>query len=71
MLHTTRTHVNQGDSRILMVKSQIDTLTPGFSFDHTLCYKYSNGSYEPILNIYISRGFQWYKKLFNPMNFDP
>ncbi len=46
-------------------------MTPNFSFGHNLCYKYSNGSCKPILNIYISRDFQWYKEVFNPMNFDP
>jgi hypothetical protein len=33
--------------------------------------KYSNGSYEPILDIYVLIMFQWYKELFNPMDFDP
>jgi hypothetical protein len=54
-----------------MVGSQIDTLTPGLSFCYTLCFKYSNGMCEPILDIYVLINFQWYKELFNPMNFDP
>ncbi len=54
-----------------MVRSQIGSLTFGFSFDHTLCFKFLNGSCELILNIYIPRAFQWYKKLFNLMNFNP
>jgi hypothetical protein len=54
-----------------MVKSQIDILTFDPCFDHNLCCKYSNGSCKPILDIYISRIFQWYKKKFNPMNFYP
>jgi len=54
-----------------MVKNQINILTPSPSFGHNLCCKYSNGSCEPILNIKVSRVFQWYKKLFNLMNFDP
>jgi hypothetical protein len=41
------------------------------SFDHNLCYIYPNGSCEPILNIFVLRAFQWYKKLFNPMGFYP
>jgi hypothetical protein len=53
-----------------MVKSQIGTLTPDFSSGHNLCYKYWNVSYKPILDIYISRYFQWYKNLFSPMSFD-
>jgi hypothetical protein len=28
------------------------------------------GHVEPILNIYISKAFQWYKELFHPMSFD-
>jgi hypothetical protein len=51
MLHVTYTQGNQGDSRILVVKSQIDNLTPDFSFGHNLCFKYPNGSCEPILDI--------------------
>ncbi len=35
------------------------------------CVKYSNGSCEPIFNIYISRAFHWYKELFDPISFDP
>ncbi len=30
----------------------------------------SNG-WKPILDIYVSRAFQWYKELFNPLSFDP
>jgi hypothetical protein len=26
---------------------------------------------QHILNIYVSKKFQWYKELFNPMSFDP
>jgi hypothetical protein len=54
-----------------MVNSQIDDLTPGLSFGHNLYFKYLNGSCEPILDINVSRTFQWYKELFNPMNFVP
>jgi hypothetical protein len=71
MWHATCTQVNKGDSQLLMVGSQIGNLTPDPFFGHNLCFKYLNGSYEPILNIYILRAFQWYKELFNPMNFDP
>jgi hypothetical protein len=71
MWHATCMHVFQGDSRLLMVRNQIGTLTFNTSFGHNLCFKYSNGSRKPILNIYISRNFQRYKEIFNPMNFDP
>jgi hypothetical protein len=49
--HATFTHIFPNDFRLLVVRSQIDTLTFGFSFGHNLCFKYSNGSCEPILNI--------------------
>jgi len=70
MWHTSYTHIIQGNSWLLMVESQIDILTLGFFFDHNLCYKYSSGSYKPILNIYIFKENQWYKKFLNPMSFD-
>jgi hypothetical protein len=70
-LHTICRHVIQSNSWLLMVKSQIDTLIPNPSFSHNLCFKYSNGSCKPILDIYAFGIFQWYKKVFNIMNFDP
>jgi hypothetical protein len=69
MWHVTCTQVNQGDSWRLVVGSQIRILTPGPSFGHNLCFKYSNESCEPILDIYALRDFQWCKELFNLMNF--
>jgi len=39
-----------------VVRSQINNLTPGPSFSHDLCFKYPNGSCEPIL---------MFQKLFN------
>jgi len=54
-----------------MVRSQIGSLTPNLSFGQNLYFKYPNGSYEPILNIYVPKDFQCYKELFNPMSFDP
>jgi hypothetical protein len=71
MWHATCTQVNQGDFWLLVVGSQIGTLTPDPSFGHNLCFKYPNGSCEPILDIYILRTFQWYNEIFNPMSFDP
>jgi hypothetical protein len=43
MWHTTFTQINQGDSRVLVVESQIGNLTPSLSFGHNLCFKYENG----------------------------
>jgi len=51
MLHDTYTQGNQGDSRLLVVRSQIVNLTPGPSFGHNLCFKCPNWSCEPILDI--------------------
>jgi hypothetical protein len=70
MWHATYKHVIQGDSRLLMVGSQIDTLILNPSFGHNLCCNYSNGSCKPILNIYVLKSFLWYKEFFNPMSFD-
>jgi hypothetical protein len=59
------------DSQLLVVGGQIANLTPNLSFCYNLCVKCPNGSGKPILDIYVPRVFQWYKKLCNPMGFDP
>ncbi len=51
MWHVTYKSVNQGDSWLLVVGNQIGNLTPSPSFGHNLCFRYPNGSCEPILNI--------------------
>jgi hypothetical protein len=71
MWHTTCMQVNRGDSWLLVVGSQIANLTTGPFFGHNIYFKYPNGSCKPILDINVSRAFQWYKELFNIMNFDP
>ncbi len=71
MSHATCTLGNWGDSRLLVVGSQIVNLTLDPSFGHNLCLKCPNGSCKPILDIYVLRDFQWYKELFNPLSFDP
>jgi hypothetical protein len=70
MLHATFTQGNRVDSWLLMVWNQTANLTPGHSFGHNLYFRCPNGSCEPILDIYVLITFQWYKKLFNPLNFD-
>jgi hypothetical protein len=55
--HSTCTHRGWVDSRLLVVGSQIASLTPGLSFDHNLCCTCPNGSYEAILDICTSRPF--------------
>jgi hypothetical protein len=71
MSNATYTQGNQGDFWLLMVKSQIANFTLSPSFGHNLCVKCSNGSSEPILDIYVPRAFQWYKEFFNLIGFDP
>ncbi len=71
MLHVTFTQGNRDDSWLLVVESQIANLTFNPSFNHNLCFKCPNESCESILDIYVLRSFQWYKKLFNPLSFDP
>jgi len=71
MWHATCTQINEGNSWLLVVKSQIGTLTPSLSFSNNLCFNYSNESCKPIFDIFISRSFQWYKELFNLMIFGP
>ncbi len=71
MWHFTYKQGNQGNSRLLIEGNQIDNLTFGPSFDHNLCFKYRNGSCEPILDMSILRAFQLHKEFFNPMSFDP
>jgi hypothetical protein len=53
-----------------VVRNQIGNLIPNPSFDHNLYFKCPNGSWEPILDIYVLRAFQWYKEIFNPISFD-
>jgi hypothetical protein len=71
MWHATYMQINQGYSRLLVVMSQIGSLTIGPSFGQNLCFKYPNGSCKPILDIYVSRTFQLCKELFNPMSLVP
>jgi hypothetical protein len=71
MGHATCTQGNRGDYWLLVVGSQTTNLTLGHSFGHNLCFRYPNGSCDPILDIYVLRAFQWYKELLNPMGFDP
>jgi hypothetical protein len=71
MSHALCRQVNWVDSWLLVVGSQIDSLTPGPSFTHNLCFRCPNEQCEPILDIYTPRTFQCYKELFQPWSFDP
>jgi len=69
--HSTCTHWGQVDSQLLMVGSQIGSLTFDLSFCHNLCCRCPNGPYEPILDIYTLIAFQWYKEHLRARCFDP
>jgi len=69
--HSTCTHSDRIDSRLLVVGSQTASLAPDPSFNHNLCWRCPNGSCEVILDIYTSRPFQQYKKHLNARCFDP
>jgi hypothetical protein len=71
MLHVVYTQVNRVDSQLFLVRSQIGNLTHGPSFGHNLCFRCPNEQCEPILDIYVSRAFQWYKKRHKPLSFNP
>jgi hypothetical protein len=71
MSHATCTQGNWGKSWLLVVGNQIGNLTLDPSFGYNLCFKCPNGSCESILDNYVPRAFQWYKKLLHPMSFDP
>jgi hypothetical protein len=59
------------DSRLLVVGSQIASLTPGPSFAHNLGDRCPNGQCEAIFDIYASRPFQWYQEHLNARWFGP
>jgi hypothetical protein len=70
MSHATYTRGDRVNSRLLVVGSQTVNLIFDLSFGHNLCFRCSNGS-KPILNIFVSISFQWYKEPFEPMGFTP
>ncbi len=75
MWHVVCSQVFWVDSRLLVVGSQNwqtpGSSTPGPSFDHNLCFRCPNEQCEPILDIYTSRAFHWYKELLEARSFDP
>jgi len=71
MLHDICTPRNQVDSWLLEVGSQIANLTRDPSFGHILCFRCANERCKLILNIQVSRDFQWYKEHLKPLSFDP
>jgi hypothetical protein len=75
MSHVVYSQLFRIDSRLLVVGSQNwqtpRSSTPGPSFGHNLRFRRSNEQYEPILDIYASRAFHWYKERHMPLRFDP
>ncbi len=59
------------DSRILVVGSQIASLTPGPSFAHNLGWICLSDQCEAIFDIYASRPFQWHQEHLNVRCFGP
>jgi len=71
LLHSFFRRQEKVDSRLLVVGSQITSLTPNPSFAHNLGYRCPNGSCKAILDIFTSRPFHWYKEHPNERCFDP
>jgi hypothetical protein len=75
MSHVLCSQVFRVDSRLLVVGSQnwqtLGISTPNPSFGHNLCFRCENEQCEPILDIYASRAFQWYKQRHKALSFDP
>ncbi len=75
MSHVVCSQVFRVDSRLLVVGSQNwqtpGSSTPGPSFGHNLRFRHPNEQCEPILEIYASRAFHWYKERHKPLRFDP
>jgi hypothetical protein len=59
------------DFRLLVVRSQTASLTPGPSFAHNLSDRCPNGQCEAIFNIYASRTSQWHQEHLNASCFGP
>jgi hypothetical protein len=71
MWHALHSQVNRVDSWLFLVGSQTRSLTPDPSFGHNLCFRYPNEQCELILDIYVLKAFEWYKKCHKPLSFDP
>jgi hypothetical protein len=59
------------DSWLLVVESQNANLTPGPSFAHNLGWRCLNNQCKVILDIYVSRPFQWHQQHLNVRCFGP
>ncbi len=71
MSHSQIGHREKVDSRLLVVRSQTTSLTPGPSFAHNLGCRCPNCQCEGIFDIYVSRPFQCHKEHPNARCFAP
>ncbi len=71
MSHSQIGFLKEVDSRLLVVGSQIVSLTPGPSFAHNLGCMCPNDQCEAIFDIYVSRPFQWHQEHLNARCFEP
>jgi hypothetical protein len=71
MLHSRIGNREEVDSRLLVVGSQIASLTPGPSFAHNLGCRCPNDPCEAIFDIYVLRPFQWHQEHLNARCFAP
>jgi hypothetical protein len=59
------------DSQLLVVGSQTASLTSALSFAYNLGWRCPNDQCEAILDIYVSRPFQWHQEHLNARCFGP
>jgi hypothetical protein len=71
VLHSQFGRQEDVNSRLLMVGSQIVSLTLGPSFAYNLGCICPNGQCEAIFDIYVSRHFQWHQEHLNARCFGP
>jgi hypothetical protein len=71
MSHSQIGHREDVDSRLLVIGSQIGSLTPGLSFAHNLGCRCPNCQCEGIFDIYVSRPFQRHQEHPNARCFAP
>jgi hypothetical protein len=69
--HSSFGGLKEVDSRLLVIGSQIASLTPGPSFAHNLGDRCPNGQCEAIFDIYASIPFQWNQEHPNARCFGP
>jgi len=71
VLHSSRRRREEVDSWLLVVGSQTTSLIPNPSFAQNVGYRWPNYQCEAILDIYVSRPFQWHQEHLNARCFGP